>query len=176
MSAAIAIPTTDVQRPGTPAAPWVWQGYLHWTSLVALAVLVVNDHLLKGRDLVPEALTGKLSDFAGLFMFPLLLTALVGVARRCCGRDPRPNARTLALCCGGTALGFAALQTVPWVAASWLAFSGWVAPLVGGVPSVTMDPLDLVALPMCWLAWRHGQRWCVARVDPSAGDVRRAGQ
>ncbi len=32
----------------------------------ALAVLVANDHALKGSGLVPGALTGKLSDFAGL--------------------------------------------------------------------------------------------------------------
>ena len=40
--------------------------------LVAVAVLVSNDHVLKQH--FPGLITGKLSDFAGLFFFPLFLT------------------------------------------------------------------------------------------------------
>lgn len=43
----------------------------------ALAVLLVNDNLLKGAGLVPGWLTGKLSDFAFLVVAPVLLTALL---------------------------------------------------------------------------------------------------
>ena len=39
-------------------------------SLLAIAVLLVNDHLLKAR--YPSWLTGKLSDFAGLYFAPFL--------------------------------------------------------------------------------------------------------
>jgi|GEM_PF-1922290 len=43
----------------------------------ALALLLVNDNLLKGGGLVPGWLTGKLSDFAFLVVAPVLLTTLV---------------------------------------------------------------------------------------------------
>src|SRR5262245_66476670 len=48
---------------------------LHPAPLAAVLLLAVNDHLLKGWGLLPAWLTGKLSDFAGVFFFPLLLTA-----------------------------------------------------------------------------------------------------
>ena len=38
-------------------------------SLVAVGVLLVNDHVLK--DAYSSWLTGKLSDFAGLYFFPV---------------------------------------------------------------------------------------------------------
>jgi hypothetical protein len=45
--------------------------------LFAVAVLIVNDHVLKHR--FPGLVTGKLSDFAGLFFFPLLLVDAIGL-------------------------------------------------------------------------------------------------
>jgi hypothetical protein len=50
----------------------------------ALALLVVNDDLFKGRGAVPGWLTGKLSDFAFLIVAPLVLAALI--PRRVPGR------------------------------------------------------------------------------------------
>jgi hypothetical protein len=47
----------------------------HPAFLAALLMLIVNDHLLKA--LYASWLTGKLSDFAGLFVFPVFL-AVVG--------------------------------------------------------------------------------------------------
>jgi len=43
---------------------------------LALLVLVVNDHLLKGSGVVPAWLTGKLSDFAGLVVAPVVAAEL----------------------------------------------------------------------------------------------------
>lgn len=48
--------------------------------LAGLALLLLNDFLLK--PLFHNALTGKLSDFAGLFVFPLFWAALVPRLRR----------------------------------------------------------------------------------------------
>jgi len=45
----------------------------HPLPLLAVVVLCLNDHFLKGSGLLPGWLTGKLSDFAGLFFFPILL-------------------------------------------------------------------------------------------------------
>jgi len=58
----------------------------HPLSLASVAFLVANDHLLKRA--YPSVLTGKLSDFAGLFFFPFLLTALFGLAGLALVRRP----------------------------------------------------------------------------------------
>lgn len=42
-------------------------------AIFAIALLIVNDHVLKAA--YPGLVTGKLSDFAGLMFFPLLLSA-----------------------------------------------------------------------------------------------------
>jgi len=42
--------------------------------IIAVLLLVLNDWYLK--ETCPNVLTGKLSDFAGLFAFPFLLSAL----------------------------------------------------------------------------------------------------
>jgi len=43
------------------------------SAIAAIALLVVNDHVLKAA--YPGFVTGKLSDFAGMMFFPLLLAA-----------------------------------------------------------------------------------------------------
>ncbi len=111
--------------------------------LVAFGVLVLNDHALKGAGVLPGAVTGKLSDFAGLFVAPVMLSAacaLLGL------RGPRVRA----LCSGAVALVFTAIKLSP-VAARALA-----ALLTAcGVPSrFWSDPWDLVALVVLPLAWR----------------------
>ena len=60
-----------------------------------MVVLVINDHVLK--SLAPGLLTGKLSDFAGLLLFPLLLVSIVELAALVLRRRPRDR-RSLALC------------------------------------------------------------------------------
>jgi hypothetical protein len=54
----------------------------HPLFLGALFVLVINDHLLKGSGLLPGALTGKISDFAGLIVAPWVLVALLGLSKK----------------------------------------------------------------------------------------------
>lgn len=57
-------------RPVAPGAT-----LLHPVALVAIATLVLNDHVLKRA--YPGLITGKLSDFAGLVFFPLFLLSLL---------------------------------------------------------------------------------------------------
>ena len=52
------------------AAPW-WPAW--WLTLAAVLLLVVNDWVLKPR--FHDAVTGKLSDLAGLAFAPVLLSA-----------------------------------------------------------------------------------------------------
>jgi hypothetical protein len=102
----------------------------------AVAVLILNDHVLKGAGVVPEVVTGKLSDVAGLFFFPILL---VCVAERLMG----PRLRVEALSCAATAAVFTILKTCP-DASSW-------ATRVWG--EVVCDPSDLLALPSVAVAY-----------------------
>src|SRR5690349_2000892 len=77
---------------GLPAAFWA-----------ALFVLVLNDHVLKGSGLVPAVITGKLSDFAGLIVAPVLLCAAFSA------RSDRARGFWITL----VALGFAAIKLSP---------------------------------------------------------------
>jgi hypothetical protein len=95
--------------------------------LLAVVVLVVNDHWLKAA--FPGTFTGKLSDFAGPVVVMSLLAALLG----------RTTAAVL------TAAGFVALKTAPGVAEA-------AKPLLGGV--TRRDPSDLVGLLLLPCVWR----------------------
>ena len=89
---------------------------LHPVWLGSLALLALNDHWLKGSGLLPGALTGKLSDFAGLMVAPLLLAVLVGVRRR----------STWLLAHVAVGLVFAAIQLWGWAADGWSQLMGLV--------------------------------------------------
>lgn len=110
----------------------------HPTLAVALAVLVLNDHVLK--DLWPGLVTGKLSDIAGVFVVAVVASALTG--RRSVGL-------------GLTAIGFVALKLSATVAVA-------AAPVLGGV--TRQDPTDLLALAALPLAARHVR--ATSRPDP----------
>ena len=119
--------------------------------LLALGLLLLNDHWLKGSGLLSGAITGKLSDVAGLFLLPILLSA-AGCAALELWRGPcshRLARRLSAVAAVAPALAFTALQM-------WPAFNQ----ALEGVWGVNvMDPSDLYALPMVGLAWWWFQRW-----------------
>lgn len=112
-------------------------------ALAGVVALALNDWVLKGH--APGWLTGKLSDFAGLLFFPLLLTAtfdtVLWLARR---GDFSLRLGKLALAVGATGAGF-----VVWK--------------LGGLLGAARDPSDLSALVMLIPAWLIG-RAEVARV------------
>jgi hypothetical protein len=108
-----------------------------WTALV---VLVVNDHLLKGGGLLPPELTGKLSDFAGLIVAPVLLAASLGVR----------TARARVACCAAIALPFAAIKLSATAATLLTA----AVAAVGVRYRIWVDPGDLMALAVLPLAFR----------------------
>ena len=61
-----------MNRPGDLLlSPW---------ALVSVAIILINDHALKGA--FGNMVTGKLSDVAGVFLFPLLLLSVFEVLRR----------------------------------------------------------------------------------------------
>ena len=111
--------------------------FVHPVPLSAVALMAVNDHYLKYE--YANWWTGKLSDFAGVFFFPLFLTAviLLGV-RRWQMREVLPYAIL------ATDIGFAAIKIWPAAARIAEVFLGSV-----GFPSrIISDPTDLWALTM----------------------------
>jgi hypothetical protein len=107
---------------------------------LALAVLVANDHWLKGSDLLPGWLTGKLSDFAGMFVAPVLLATLL--------RAQRPIARLASM--AAVAAPFVAIKLSPGAARV-------VEELTRDVGlnwRIWSDPTDLLALALLPLVWQ----------------------
>src|SRR5687767_14480465 len=49
----------------------------HPATWLSITLLLINDHVLK--VLSPSWLTGKLSDFAGLFFFPFIITTILSL-------------------------------------------------------------------------------------------------
>ena len=109
---------------------------LHPVAIASLVLLVLNDHLLKA--LWPGWITGKLSDFAGMVLAPLVLVAVVDAfaPARVVGR------RTYIACTALVGLAFAVTKTLP-----------IALPVV-----IVRDPTDLVALPMGIVAVIIAQR------------------
>lgn len=103
----------------------------HPLVLTSLALLVLNDHLLKGSGALPGWLTGKLSDFAGPVVAVALLAALTARTRF--------GVRAAAV---ATSLGFAAINLSHEAAGAMT----WLTGLVGHPWSITVDPTDLVGL------------------------------
>ncbi len=107
---------------------------------VALALLIVNDHVLKGAGLLPGWLTGKLSDFAGLMVAPVVVSTIA--------RARRSAARAACFCLVATLFG----ATKLWPPAARLAEAA--AGALGIASKVWSDPTDLMALLILPVAWR----------------------
>jgi xanthosine utilization system XapX-like protein len=144
-------------RPGLP-----FEEALAPVPLLAVAVLVLNDRLLKAT--VPSALTGKLSDVAGLAVAPLVLTAVIdcllyGAARLGAPVDWTLRRWKLGAAILATGVVFAAVKV-------WSPASSALADLLArifGQSRIVTDPTDLLTLPALAVAWWHGRR-TLARV------------
>ncbi|WP_394827797.1 hypothetical protein [Pendulispora albinea] len=144
------------------AHPWI---------VGSIALLWINDHVLKVHW--PSALTGKLSDAAGLVFFPVVLLALLSLAARAARRPPAAiGFRSLLLCAlvtgavfawvkldpAGTAWYRHALGALQWPLRAALRLGhGQGLPALRRVVAVT-DPTDVWTLPFVmiapWLARR----------------------
>jgi len=137
------------------------RGLVHPLFWTGLAVLLVNDRFLKHAHLVPGAITGKLSDFAGMLVTPVVLTALLRVRRL--------GTRMAVFAC--VALFFAAINLSRSFADALEAFTVH-SPLPWRIWS---DPTDLVALSMLPLAWWLSLRARGTTVGPRLAPYLRAG-
>jgi hypothetical protein len=151
----------STRRAGLPASE-----LLAPMPLAMIALLVVNDWILKPLmgGTMGGAVTGKLSDVAGLAVAPLILTALCDLlllvaARLGAGVDPSLRAGKLAVAIAVTAAAFIAAKLSPAAAA---AIASPLAAIFGRA-AIVADPTDLLALPAIALAAYHG-RAAIARI------------
>jgi hypothetical protein len=137
---------------------WVYRNsnaFLHLDYLVnpipafAILVMAFNDHWLKRH--YPSVLTGKLSDFTGMFYFPLLVCAVLCLFAnlwRSLNRTlPRESfsyisETKMTVSCAVAVLLMIAVKTSP-------AVCGWIelqSARLGYPMKVTCDPTDLISL------------------------------
>ncbi|MCX5741855.1 MAG: hypothetical protein NT062_05060 [Proteobacteria bacterium] len=137
-----------IDRAEAPALP-VGEA-LHPVALLAVAILVLNDWVLKPR--CGGIVTGKLSDVAGLAFAPVLLSALIGLALHPLRArlDPSLSRRRLVACVVATGVGFTAIKLVP-------ALAGGVAAVIGHGATFSPDWTDLLTLPALAIAYAIGR-------------------
>jgi len=120
---------------------------LHPVTLAAVALLAVNDWALKPW-LGPSAITGKLSDLAGLVFAPVVLSAAIGLVLHLAATfgarvDPSLSRRRLVLCTVATGAVFAAVKLDPGAARVLVALISQL----GRHASIYLDRTDLLCLP-----------------------------
>lgn len=135
---------------------WRWPELMSGPVLLALATLIINDHLLKGSGWLPGVATGKLSDFAGLFFFPVLLATLFRAGVSFTGGSLPLTRGLLLFTVVTTGLMFSFVKCS---AIGANLYRTCLSLLFGGVAFVA-DPTDLAALVMLPLAFLHGRRHC----------------
>ncbi|MGC4893222.1 hypothetical protein [Micromonospora sp. DT31] len=139
--------------PDGARAALAWLG--HPVTVLALVVLVVNDHVLKAAH--PGLVTGKVSDVAGLVFAPALVAVLVTLV------FPRLRARVVAgVGLVAVGVGFAVVKADAHVAS--VASELWS--VVSGPSLIRADLTDLLTLPALALAawtWRRARRDAVGR-------------
>ena len=161
--------------------PFPGSGLLHPVMLGAVVLLILNDHVFKARW--PSWWTGKLSDVAGLAMFPVLLQALWEQAFSRRASAFRPSRAVLVgavlltgLCFGATKISVEAGNMWSWalgglqwpfhVLRAWL--GGTRIP--GVLPTRhTVDVTDLFTLPALLVALGLGWRRAAHRVPAQPG-------
>ena len=156
----MAAPTVPAQGPSTDTTQRVpGDMLLGLVPLAAIAVLVLNDHLLKAAW--PGALTGKLSDVAGLVFFPFVLVGMWQLGGPRLGRPAAGGFISAVVAICATGIVFALVKTTTGAGDLYrggLALLQWpfaaVASVLVGDPvpaigrvALVADPSDLVALP-----------------------------
>lgn len=129
------------------ASPWGWSGII---------LLLLNDHIFK--SLTPSWLTGKVSDFAGLFIFPFLLAPLLAAFLSLVNRlntwsfpTTTDNIRRIgatSVILTGTIFALIKLSSPFNFMTGKL-----VAQLLGHPTAYLLDPTDLVALIVLYASW-----------------------
>ena len=138
---------------------------LHPLALGAVLLMALNDRVLKAS--FGSWWTGKLSDAAGMLFFPWFLLCVWELTCWAVRRPWRATEPVLGASVAITLVGFSAIQVSPWaghayqaaVQATWQALSSAAAQtLCPGLVRHTVDPTDLIVLPLLVVPWRLGLR------------------
>ncbi len=127
--------------------------FIHPLPLLAVVLTGVNDHYLKYQ--FAGMITGKLSDFTGLFYFPLFLCAVVVLLVRLFRKDFVFNRGLLLAAIVFTDVVFCIMKlnaNIKDLFVQW--FSNHVFAIV-----VTSDPTDLVAVSASLACYFFGRRF-----------------
>lgn len=145
----------------------------HPASIAAVALLLLNDHVLKSAW--PSWTTGKLSDVAGLVFFPLLLAALVELLPP---QRHLTHRGIIAACIAATATVFTSVELIPMAADAYQVIMGalqWPLRLVFDSTAqlsavvTTPDPSDLLTLPALVISWRIAAT-SLSKTSPKQGN------
>ena len=141
----------------------------HPVILAALALWLVNDHVLKGRG--PGWLTGKLSDVACLVVVPALFVGVVEFWQLCGGRSFVPRCELLIGAFVATGLAMATINIfdpAAWAYRNGLGALQWPLRQLVALPRgelapwrpvrLWMDPTDLWTLPALAVPWLVSHR------------------
>lgn len=118
-----------------------------------MILLIVNDWILKRH--IPGAVTGKLSDIAGLVFAPVVLASAIGLALHVAAKlgarvDPSLSRRRLLLCIAATGVVFTVVKVSPDAARL-------LADLLPRGSHIVVDSTDLLTLPALALAYYIGR-------------------
>ena len=122
----------------------------HPATWITIGLLLINDHVLKTTN--PSWLTGKLSDFAGIFFFPFIVAAGLSLIL---ARFQMTTQLTGAFAFGFVAIWFVLLKTNQPVNDLTAQSASLV---VGFRTSFRLDPTDLISLFIlipAWILWRQ---------------------
>ena len=168
------------QVTGSPSSRTPGDLLFHPVALAALALVVLNDQVLKVR--YPSAFTGKLSDLVGLIYFPLFVVATFEALRWLLRRRPwQLGPRSVISVAITVGIAFTLIKL--WSPAAdfyrehlgLLLWPGYaLGDLLHGkgivrvrVVGLVQDPTDLIALPMLLLTVWVAKRVMVDSNEPS---------
>lgn len=122
----------------------------HPFTLASIAILIVNDHILKTA--IPSWLTGKLSDFVGLFFFPFLVAIFLAPVS---ARTKLSLRAVRAIAFSITAIWFVLIKATNWGNALTIEI---VSAILGFQIQIVRDQSDLIALSAllpAWMLWNR---------------------
>ena len=118
----------------------------HPLTLLSIGVLLLNDHVFKAIS--PSWLTGKLSDFAGLFFFPFIVAAALSILLFRFNLRLRTIGR---LAFGLVVIWFFLFKTTLFVNYVSITF---ISKLLRYPIQLFLDASDLLALIILWPSWK----------------------
>ena len=127
--------------------------FIHPIPLTTVVLLGINDHYLKYQ--YPGFITGKLSDFLGLFYFPLFVSALVLIATL---YRVAFTKKLLVTAIIATDIVFCALKLNPFLSEHFVVFFSKNFFAI----SVKSDPTDLIALISSVLCYQFAKKYFTA--------------